>query len=96
MMKPDASSSNPDFTRWPLDDMTFAAAQLRQEFPAVAKDRLTDAVISAAAFVPPSAGRVKLMRRARDFLRRELRLERRSVNIPGPLCGARFNRGLPP
>ncbi|MDO8545532.1 MAG: hypothetical protein Q7S40_34245 [Opitutaceae bacterium] len=54
---------------WPLDDITFAAAQLQQEFPTSPKDRVFTAVNSAAPFVLPAEGRVKLMSRARDFLR---------------------------
>ncbi len=54
---------------WPLADITFAAAQLQQEFPTAPKERVFEAVNSAAPFVLPAEGRVKLMRRAREFLR---------------------------
>ena len=54
---------------WPSADIAFAAAQLQQEFPASPGDRVFAAVNSAAPFVLPAEGRVKLMSRAREFLR---------------------------
>lgn len=67
----DTNSSSPDFqtSRWAIDDLTFAATQLAQEFPTIAKDTVFAAVNSAAPFIPPAEGRVRLMRRARAFLR---------------------------
>lgn len=56
-------------TQWSMEDITFAATQLNQEFPALPKDRVFAAVNSAVPFVPAVEGRVKLLRRARDFLR---------------------------
>ncbi len=67
MTSPDVPS--PENFRWPLGDVAFAATQLAQEYPALAKDRLMVAVNSAVPFVPPEKGLVELMRRAREFLR---------------------------
>lgn len=69
MTESDTASRDRHTARWTIDDMTFAAAQLGQEFPALEKGRVFAAVNSAAPFVAPEEGRVKLMRRARELLR---------------------------
>ncbi len=68
---PDTATTFPpsELPKWPLADKTFAAEQLAQEFPVVAKDRVIAAVNSAASLIRPIEGRVKLMRQARGFLR---------------------------
>jgi hypothetical protein len=58
-----------EFKKWPVHDLTFAASQLSQEYPKVARGRVTKAVNSAAPFVPIAEGHVGLMRQARVFLR---------------------------
>ena len=69
MTNPDEPFSNREAPRWSLDDITFTASQLNQEFPTTPKDKILAAVNSATPFVAPTEGKVKLMRRARDFLR---------------------------
>jgi hypothetical protein len=54
---------------WKLEDMAFAMGRIAQEFPTIAKDGVAAAVNSAVRFVPPAEGRVKLMRRVREFVR---------------------------
>jgi hypothetical protein len=68
----ETDNSGREFQPWPLHDMVFAANQLSKEYPRIARDRVIFAVNSAAPFVTPDEGRVQLMRRAREFIRKAL------------------------
>ena len=68
LQKHSQSAYASDRALWKPEDLAFAMGQLAQEFPAVSKDRVAAAVNSAARLVLPAEGRVRLMRRARDFL----------------------------
>jgi hypothetical protein len=54
---------------WKPADLTFAAAELSREFLNTTPARVAAAVDSAAADIPPTEGRVKLLQSARRFLR---------------------------
>jgi len=65
MTKNESLSSN----GWKLEELAFAAAELGREFLNTGSDRLAAAVDSAAALVLSEEGRVKLLQRARRFMR---------------------------
>jgi hypothetical protein len=65
----DTDDARSEFKPWPLHDMVFAANQLSNEYPKLARDRVTFAVNSAAPFITPAEGHVQLMRPAREFIR---------------------------
>ena len=54
---------------WRREDLAFATSELSREFPNAASERVTSAMASAAAHLPATDGRVKLLQSARRFMR---------------------------
>lgn len=66
MPEPSARASRP---QWHKDDLAFAIAAIKGEFPSRSAARLSEAVSRGAMELLPPAGRVKLVQHVRKMLR---------------------------